>query len=60
MSGGTDYGGLIIDDDKNLMRKMFRGGKQRKHGGNVRLKRSSMLSIRSSYQFFPFCTNQRR
>jgi len=43
MSGGTDYGGLIIDDDKNLMRKMFCGGKQRKHGGNVRLKRSSTL-----------------
>lgn len=40
MSGGADYGGLIIDDDKNLTRKMFRGGKQRKHEGNVRLQRS--------------------
>lgn len=25
VSGGADYGGLIIDDDKNLTRKMFRG-----------------------------------
>lgn len=24
-SGGADYGGLIIDDDKNLTRKMFCG-----------------------------------
>lgn len=43
MSGGADYGGLIIDDDKNLTRKMFREGKQRKHGGNVRLQRSDTL-----------------
>lgn len=43
MSGGADYGGLIIDDDKNLTRKMFRGGKQRKHGGNVRIQQSSTL-----------------
>lgn len=43
MSGGADYGGLIIDDDKNLTRKMFRGGKQRKHEGNVRLQQTGTL-----------------
>lgn len=45
-SGGVDYDGLIIDDDKNSMRKMFRGGKQRKHEGNVRLRYSdAMISL---------------
>lgn len=44
MSGGADCGGLIIDDDKNLTRKIFRGGKQRKHGGNVRHQQSGTLN----------------
>lgn len=48
VSGGADYGGLIIDDDKNLTRKMLRGGKQRKHGGNVRLRRLFSATLRDS------------
>jgi len=54
MSEGTDYGGLIIDDDKNLMRKMFRRGKQRKHESNVRLKRSGTLDSLELLIFFHF------
>jgi len=56
MSGGTDYGGLIIDDDKNLTRKMYRGGKQQKHGGNERLNNLARL-IPSKLRFFSFFAN---
>jgi len=54
MSGGTDYGGLIIDDDKNLTRKMFREGKQRKHGGNV-LQQSDTFESLEQPIFSIFC-----
>lgn len=68
VSGGADYDGLIIDDDKNLMRKMFRGGKQRKHGGNVRLRYFSTTirthSIRASHpsyrQLLPFFAQENK